>query len=37
MLKHKAYSRKVFAEGALKAAKFIVTKETGLYNMNDIF
>ena len=34
---HKAYSRKVFAEGALKAAKFIVTKETGLYNMNDIF
>ena len=34
---HKAYSRKVFAEGALKAAKFIVTKKTGLYNMNDIF
>ena len=34
---HKAYSRKVFAEGALKVAKFIVTKETGLYNMNDIF
>ena len=33
---HKAYSRKVFAEGALKAAKFIVTKKTGLYNMNDI-
>ena len=33
---HKAYSRRVFAEGALKAAKFIVTKKTGLHNMDDI-
>ena len=33
---HKAYSRKVFAEGALKAAKFIVKKNNGLYSMNDI-
>jgi len=33
---HKSYSRQVFAEGALKAAEFIVTKEVGLYNMNDL-
>lgn len=33
---HKSYSRQVFAEGALKAAEFIVTKKVGLYNMNDL-
>ena len=33
---HKAYSRKVFAEGALNAAKFIVNQHSGLYNMNNI-
>jgi len=33
---HKSYSRQVFAEGALKAAELIVTKEVGLYNMNDL-
>lgn len=30
---HTAYSRQVFAEGAVNAAKFIVTKEPGLYDM----
>ena len=33
---HKAYSRQVFAEGALKAAEFIVGKESGLYDMGNI-
>ena len=33
---HKSYSRQVFAEGALKAAKFIVTQQAGLYDMKDL-
>lgn len=33
---HKAYSRGVFAEGALKAAKYIVKQKAGLYNMSDL-
>lgn len=33
---HKAYSRGVFAEGALKGAEFIVKKKHGYYNMDDI-
>lgn len=33
---HTSYSRSVFAEGALKAAKFIISKEAGLYNMDDL-
>lgn len=36
-LKHTSYSRNVFAEGALKAAQFIVNKPNGLYNMEDMF
>lgn len=36
-LKHTSYSRNVFAEGAIKAAKFIVNQEPGLYDMNDLF
>lgn len=35
-LKHEAFSRDLFAEGALKAAAFIVGKEPGLYNMKSI-
>lgn len=35
-IKHTSYSRNVFAEGALKAAEFIVTKPNGLYNMDDM-
>ncbi|MBR3897663.1 MAG: 4-hydroxy-tetrahydrodipicolinate reductase [Bacilli bacterium] len=33
---HKAYSRGVFAEGALKAAEFIIGKQNGLYDMKDL-
>lgn len=33
---HKSYSRQVFAEGALKAAKFIETQQVGLYDMKDL-
>ena len=33
---HKAYSRQVFAEGAVKAAKFLLNKNQGLYNMKDL-
>lgn len=33
---HKAYSREVFAEGALNAAKYIVNKKPGMYNMKDL-
>ena len=37
-IKHTSYSRSVFADGAVKAAKFMVDKkfENGLYDMNDI-
>ena len=35
-IKHTSYSRNVFAEGALKAAKFLADKPSGLYNMDDI-
>ena len=35
-LKHTTYSRDVFAEGAIKAAKFIVTKAQGMYKMEDL-
>ena len=35
-IKHTSYSRQVFVEGAIKSAKFIITKENGLYNMNDL-
>ena len=33
---HKAYSRQVFAEGALKAADFIVNQTVGLYDMSSL-
>jgi len=35
-IKHTSYSRNVFAEGALKAAKFLVGKEPNLYSMEDL-
>lgn len=35
-LKHTSYSRNVFAEGAIKAANFLVTMPDGLYNMEDM-
>ena len=33
---HKAYSREVFAEGALDAAKFIVNQKPGIYTMKNL-
>ena len=35
-LKHTAYSKAVFAKGAVEAGKFLKGKETGLYNMSDV-
>lgn len=35
-LSHGAYSRRVFAKGALDAAMFIWNKPSGLYDMNDL-
>lgn len=34
--KHSAYSRNVFAKGAVEAAKFLAGKETGMYDMSDV-
>lgn len=34
---HNVISRSVFADGSIKAAKFLVNKEIGYYNMNDLF
>lgn len=36
-LKHTSYSRNVFAEGAIKAAKFLIDKPAGFYSMEDMF
>ena len=33
---HRAYSRAIFAKGALSAAKFLKGKTSGLYNMSDV-
>jgi 4-hydroxy-tetrahydrodipicolinate reductase len=33
---HKASSRATFAQGALRAARFLAAKQTGLYDMQDI-
>lgn len=35
-LKHEAYSRTIFAEGALSAAAFLVGKEPGMYGMKEL-
>ena len=35
-IKHTAQSKDIFAKGAITAAKFLVNKEAGYYNMNDI-
>jgi 4-hydroxy-tetrahydrodipicolinate reductase len=35
-IKHTSYSRSVFAEGALKAAEFIVNQKPGYYNMDNM-
>lgn len=33
---HQAYSREVFAKGAVEAAKYLAGKPAGYYNMNDV-
>ena len=35
-IKHTSYSRNVFAEGAIKASKFIINQKPGLYSMEDM-
>lgn len=35
-ISHSASSKKIFAQGAIKAAKFLYNKESGLYNMEDL-
>lgn len=35
-IKHTVTSRGVFAEGALKAAKFLINQDAGVYNMKDM-
>jgi 4-hydroxy-tetrahydrodipicolinate reductase len=36
-IEHRALSRGVFAEGAIRAARFIVRQEDGFYGMADLF
>lgn len=33
---HRAYSRAVFAKGAIQAAKYLAGKDPGMYNMSDV-
>lgn len=35
-LSHRSYSRKIFANGAISAAKFLQGKTAGLYDMSDV-
>ena len=35
-ISHKASSRATFAVGALRAARFLVHKQTGLFDMQDV-
>jgi 4-hydroxy-tetrahydrodipicolinate reductase len=35
--KHEAFSRVIFANGAIKAAEWMLNKTQGLYSMNDMF
>ncbi|OCN05187.1 4-hydroxy-tetrahydrodipicolinate reductase [Erysipelotrichaceae bacterium MTC7] len=35
-IKHEAHSKGIFANGAIKAAEFLVGKPVGLYNMHDV-
>lgn len=35
-IKHTAYSKAIFAKGAIDAAKFLAGKESGMYNMADV-
>ena len=35
-LNHTAYSKAIFAKGAIQAAKFLAGKPAGLYQMNQV-
>ena len=35
-LKHEAHDRSLFAKGAVSAAKFLIGKRAGLYNIKDM-
>lgn len=35
-IKHEAFSKKIFANGALNGAKWLADKEPGMYNMEDV-
>ena len=35
-ISHRAYSKAVFAKGAVEAAKFLAGKPAGLYDMSDV-
>lgn len=35
-ISHKAMSKKIFATGAINAAKFLLNKQAGIYNMHDM-
>ena len=35
-IRHEAYSKQVFASGALKAAQYLLTKKNGLFTMEDL-
>lgn len=35
-ISHQAFSRRVFAQGALQAAQFLITQKPGLYGMDDL-
>jgi 4-hydroxy-tetrahydrodipicolinate reductase len=35
-ISHRAFNRVIFAQGALRAAKWIVNKEVGIYSMKDV-
>lgn len=35
-IKHTAYSRAIYAEGAVRAARFIIHKKNGFYTMEDL-
>ncbi len=37
VLRHNAYDRSLFADGAIKAARFLAGQEKGLYSMHDMF
>ena len=36
-IKHEALSKNIFAQGAIKATRFIINAKPGFYNMDDIF